>query len=133
MAARGGAISRFDRGAIMSGLWRIRRLGQNILQSYYRAVFARQCQSAASPPLVKGPFRIRNAGEIHLGQSCIFDSSREQPIRLDVGNQAVLKIGDGVYINEGVHITCNISVTIGPRCLIAPEVVIMDDDGHPVD
>lgn len=117
----------------MSGLWRIHDFIRYTLQAYYRALFVRQCRSVSGPPLVKGPFRVRNAGEIHLGNSCILDSSKERPIRLDIGNRAVLSIGDGVYLNEGVHITCNISVTIGPRCLIASDVVIMDDDGHPVD
>lgn len=36
-------------------------------------------------------------------------------------------------MNEGVQIVCNIAVTIGDRCLIASDVVILDDDGHPVD
>jgi acetyltransferase-like isoleucine patch superfamily enzyme len=63
--------------------------------------------------LVRGPFHIRSGGQIHIGDSCIIDSSKERPIRLDVGNQAILKIGNGVYFNEGVHIVCNISVTIG--------------------
>jgi acetyltransferase-like isoleucine patch superfamily enzyme len=103
-----------------------------MLQAYYQASFIGQCQSVGNSLSVKGPFRIRNSGQIQVGDSCIVDSSKERPVRLDVGNRAVLKIGDGVYFNEGVHIVCNISVTIGARCLIASDVVILDDDGHPV-
>lgn len=117
----------------MSGLWRVLNIWQKAAQAYYRAAFVRQCQMVGNGLLVTGPFRVRNGGEIRFGNACILDSSRERPICLDVGNRAVLNISDGVYLNEGVHITCNISVTIGSRCLIAPDVVIMDDDGHPVD
>lgn len=117
----------------MKKSWRIRNLLQMVALIYRRATFTSLCQSVGSDFLVKGPFRVRNRGEIHLGDSCILDSSKEYPICFNVGNRAVLQIGNGVYINEGVHITCNISVTIGARCLIASDVVIMDDDGHPVD
>jgi acetyltransferase-like isoleucine patch superfamily enzyme len=115
----------------MSGFWRIEKVWHSLIQSYYQASFVHQCQAVGSNVLIKGPYRVRNAGHIEVGQSCILDSSKERPIRLDVGKRAILKIGNGVYLNEGVHIVCNIAVTIGDRCLIASDVVILDDDGHP--
>jgi len=117
----------------VNGLWRLQNLRQKIAQAHYKASLVRQCYSTGNDLLVKGPIRVRNEGEIHFGNSCILDSFKERPICLSVGNRAVLKIGDGVYLNEGVHIVCNISVTIGERCLIASDVFIIDDDGHPVD
>jgi len=81
---------------------------------------------------VKGPFRLTNSGSVRVGNYVILDSTKERPVRIDVGNQAELIIGDQVYINEGVYISANISVKIGNRTLIASDVVIMDDDGHPV-
>jgi len=117
----------------MSGFWRICTFWHSLVQSLYKVSFLRQCQTVGHDLLVKGPFRVRNAGRIEIGKSCILDSTKEHPICLDVGNHAVLKIGDGTYLNEGVHIICNIAVTIGERCLIASDVVILDDDGHPVD
>ncbi len=116
----------------MSVFWRIRRIWDSLAQIYFRAMFVRHCVVVGHDLLVKGPFRVRNAGQIEIGDACIIDSSKERPIRLDIGNRAILKIGDGVYLNEGVHIVCNIAVTIGNRCLIASDVVILDDDGHPV-
>ncbi len=116
----------------MNPFWRIQQLRHELLQAYYRSVFTSRCQSVGAGLLVKGPFRVRNAGTVEIGQSCIVDSSKERPIRLDVGNQARLKVGNNVYFNEGLLIVCNIAVTIGDRCLIASDVVIMDDDGHPV-
>jgi hypothetical protein len=50
--------------------------------------------------LVKGPFRVRNADKMELGDSCILDSSKERSVCLDVGNKAMLKIGHGVYVND---------------------------------
>jgi acetyltransferase-like isoleucine patch superfamily enzyme len=117
----------------MSAFWRIRRLWHSLAQNYYRILFVRHCQAVGCDLLVKGPFRVRNTGRIEVGEACIIDSSKERTIRLDVGNRAIFKIGDGVYLNEGVQIVCNIAVTIGNHCLIASDVAILDDDGHPVD
>ncbi len=117
----------------MSFLFPLRHLHHQMLQHLYTAVFVKQCQSVGSKLVVKGPFRIKNSGLILIGDSCIIDSTKEARIRLDVGSQAVLKMGNQVYLNEGVHITCDIAVTIGNCCLIASDVVIMDDDGHPLE
>lgn len=117
----------------MKKVWRLYNLWQKAKRTYYSKSFVTQCNFVEKSVIVNGPFRIRNAGHIRVGRSCMFDSSKESPIRLDVGNRATLEIGDGAYLNEGVHIVCNISVTIGARCLIASDVVILDDDGHPMD
>lgn len=127
------AIPGVDRVIVLARFWRIRSFLHGIVNAYYCASFSRQCQSVGDKLLVNGPFRIRSTGQIPIGSACIFDSSRERPIRLDVGYRAIFQLGNGTYVNEGVHIVCNISVSIGNKCLIAPDVEIIDDDGHPVD
>ena len=113
--------------------WRFHTWINALQQVYWRRTFSNTCQQIGRNLLVKGRCRVRNAGRIEFGDDCILDSSAEHPICLDVGNQAVLSIGPGVYINEGCHIVANITVTIGARCLIGSQVFILDDDGHPVD
>jgi len=61
----------------------------------------------------------------------ILDPFGGRIIEIQVGKDAVLEIGNNVYINYGVHISCNIQIKIGDDCLIAQDVLIMDDDGHP--
>ena len=100
-----------------------------ILSTYY----AQRCQVIGERFLVKGLMRLSNRGTFEVGNNCLIDSSWMRSVKIDVGRDAILKIGSQVYLNEGVNITCNISVSIGNRCLFAPEVVIIDDDGHPVD
>jgi acetyltransferase-like isoleucine patch superfamily enzyme len=108
---------------------RVRGLWWKVLTSWYR----RELQKCGSGFLVKGPCRIRNGGRIEVGNDCIIDSSWALPVRLDVGKAALLTVGSNAYFNEGVHIVCNIGVSIGNRCLIASDVVFIDDDGHPID
>jgi acetyltransferase-like isoleucine patch superfamily enzyme len=83
--------------------------------------------------LVKGRCEIRSEGYITVGRNVILDSFREIPISIQVGKDAKLSIGDDVCMNFGTFISCNISIQIGDRCLIAQDVMLLDDDGHPVE
>lgn len=116
----------------LRGWWPIKRIHSQVIQRFFTLRFVHLCQSVGQNLAVKGPFRLINSGSVHIGNSVIIDSSQERPVCIDVGNQAELTIGDQVYINEGVYISANISIKIGNRTLIASDVVIMDDDGHPV-
>lgn len=95
--------------------------------------YARRCQQVGEKFFAKAPCLIRSQGELIIGNNVMLDASGRRLIELSVGRDAKLVIGDNVYINYGVSITCNIQVTIGDGCLIAPDVMIMDDDGHPTD
>ncbi len=106
----------------------IQRAWWRLLTLFYSRHFRRLGEGS----VIKGICRIRNAGAIEMGSHCIIDSSWAHPVRIDVGKGALLSIGSHVYVNEGVNITCHVGVSIGDRCLIASEVFILDDDGHPV-
>jgi len=112
---------------------RIKQICYRSAVNFWTRTFISKCQKVGKNTFIKGPYRLRNQGRIEIGQDCIFDSTKEKPILLEIGTAANLCIGDNVYINEGVNVVCNISVWIGNRVLIAPDVVIMDDDGHPLD
>jgi acetyltransferase-like isoleucine patch superfamily enzyme len=101
--------------------------------AYWSKSFKGKCNSSGGSLQVKGPFRVLSTGSLHVGSHFILDSSKERPVRIEIGTQAELSIGNHVYFNEGAYIVCNISVQIGNNCLFASDVVILDDDGHPVD
>ena len=50
---------------------------------------------------------------------------------LHLGKNAVLSV-KSAWINHGSKIFCAESISIGEKCLIAPDVVIMDSDVHPL-
>jgi acetyltransferase-like isoleucine patch superfamily enzyme len=51
-------------------------------------------------------------------------------VKLSVGRDAKLEIGDKSYITDGSQILAQNSIVIGKNCAISFGVTIMDDDGH---
>lgn len=51
-------------------------------------------------------------------------------VRLEVGVSASLSIGKGTYLNRRTTVVCHDRITIGPNCMIAWDVNIMDTDQH---
>lgn len=113
--------------------YRLKQWFNHLRWQWYSYQSRRCCQQVGKNLLVKGPCLIRSEGRIKIGDDVLLDPSGGRVIELSVGQGATLSIGNDVYINHGVSITCNIQITIGDGCLIAPDVMIMDDDGHPTD
>jgi acetyltransferase-like isoleucine patch superfamily enzyme len=71
------------------------------------------------------PKVLNNGGKIYVENIQLYSG-----VRIEVGNGAVLKIGNGTYINRNTLIITNNLVEIGKNCKIAWDVVIMDSDLH---
>ncbi len=72
--------------------------------------------------------RIINSGGEIIVENCQF----YEGVRLEVGKGAVLRIGNGTYLNRNTLVVAESRVEIGRDCKIAWDVVIMDSDLHPV-
>jgi acetyltransferase-like isoleucine patch superfamily enzyme len=71
------------------------------------------------------PKVITEGGEIHT-ENCQFFSG----VRLEVGKGAIIRIGNGTYLNRGTTVVAHDRIEIGKHCKIAWDVVIMDTDQH---
>ena len=49
------------------------------------------------------------------------------------GDDALVSVGSGTYLNRRTEITCKSKVTIGERCAISWDVLITDTDYHRLD
>lgn len=74
-------------------------------------------------------FSIAPRGKVILGGSFTFYTG----IFVKVENEAVLKIGNGGYMNNNVTINCFKSITIGDGAVISKGVTIRDNDNHTID
>jgi acetyltransferase-like isoleucine patch superfamily enzyme len=64
-------------------------------------------------------------GRIEL-ENCTFFSG----VRLECWDGALIRIGNGTYLNRGTEIVAAQRVTLGRDCKIARDVLIMDTDQH---
>jgi len=75
------------------------------------------------------PFpKVINRGGAIVTENCQFYSG----VRLEIGSQAEIHIGNGTYLNRNSVIVANKLVDIGADCRIAWDVVIMDSDQHDI-
>jgi acetyltransferase-like isoleucine patch superfamily enzyme len=114
---------------------RFTRVRRRAREGYFSALsyyYSRRCQIVGARFLVKGLCQIRNAGTIEISEACMLDSTWASPIKISVRSDARLVIGSHVYINRGTSIDCAIDIEIREDSLVGPEVMIMDEDGHPM-
>lgn len=90
----------------------------------------RACTSRGQTTLVvNGHVLIENEGAIHLGDK-IRIRAIHLPVELASLPGGTLTIGDKTFINSGVSICAQQSVTIGRNCAIGNMSLIMDTDFH---
>jgi acetyltransferase-like isoleucine patch superfamily enzyme len=68
---------------------------------------------------------IDNRGRIEVENCSLFPG-----VRLECWEGAIIRIGNGTYLNRNTEIVAAQSVTIGRDCKIARDVIIMDTDQH---
>lgn len=68
-------------------------------------------------------------GKFLIGDDVIFDA-KLTPIFVELEQDAVLEIGNGTYVNDGVWFGCTGKITIGERVLIGPGVRVFDNSYH---
>jgi acetyltransferase-like isoleucine patch superfamily enzyme len=70
-------------------------------------------------------------GSMVVGRS-LFIRSNQFRVQLTVGSRGTLRIGDGVFINQGVNIYAEQSIIIGDNVLFADLAAVYDTDFHAV-
>jgi acetyltransferase-like isoleucine patch superfamily enzyme len=89
----------------------------------------RRCTSVGTFSRVEGRLLVANSGEIHLGERVRIRATH-LAVELASLRTGKLRIGDRTFINSGVSICAQNSVTIGNDCAIGNLTLIMDTDFH---
>lgn len=108
------------------------------VQSYFTLIkrlmwkrdFLHKCVKAGSNLTVQGPIVCHGGGQIAIGDHLVVRATQHLPVEMFVASSATLEIGDSVFLNQGVRISCSQKITIGNNCLIADECVLLDNDFH---
>ncbi len=75
---------------------------------------------------------VNNLGKLYIGDRVRF-SSVVSTLELGVGAEGTLRIGDRVLVNHGCSIAATKLVSIGDRCNIGSQVILMDSAFHDID
>jgi acetyltransferase-like isoleucine patch superfamily enzyme len=67
---------------------------------------------------------------MQVGNNLLVRSRKHNQVDIFVASTATLAIGDHVFINQGVRISCSQEIRIGNGCQIADECVLIDNDYH---
>lgn len=81
---------------------------------------------------VTGKCRIAIEGVIEIERGLYIRSRNYNRVEISVGREGKLKIGESVFINQGVRIVATTTVTIGNNTHIGDETIIIDNDFHGV-
>jgi acetyltransferase-like isoleucine patch superfamily enzyme len=91
--------------------------------------FARHFDKHGILVVSEGPFpKVINQGGSLIAENCQFYGG----VRIEVGPLALVRIGNGTFINRNTLIVAEQEVIIGKKCRISWDVVIMDTDQHPL-
>jgi len=104
---------------------------------YYEPLFKSQCANVGKNfriirgklqgiPLISGNLFIEIGNNVTFHSVVTLSGSK-------VYDYPLLRIGDDTYIGSRVSISVAREITIGNNCYFADNIIIRDNDGHPVD
>jgi maltose O-acetyltransferase len=101
-----------------------------VMQVLRARVQLRRCDVIPWSVRLRGRVRVEKyGGRIEIGEKVRIEA-RTIPVEMVSYRGAVLRVGDGTFINYAASLSAHQEVTIGANCMIGNYVVIMDSDYH---
>ena len=105
---------------------------KKVREYYWKKYFKNYCSLLGTSPIIKGKVHFSGSGKMICGDKVLIQCETYNPIKIHIGNNANLKIGNQVFLNNGVQISCSQQITIGNHVDIADDCLILDNDYHSV-
>lgn len=96
----------------------------------WKADFQHSCTKFGNDINIQGPIICFGGGTIEVGNNFVARATQHLPVEIFVASNAFLEVGNAVFLNQGVRISCSKKISIGDNCLIADECVLLDNDFH---
>jgi acetyltransferase-like isoleucine patch superfamily enzyme len=124
-----------SRASIVNALVRIiaaKSIRNKIFDGIHTIQYRRKFASLKGLHIVgRAGLKIIGSGKIYAGNLHVL--ALYFPTVIYVGPRAKLKIGDDVFLNQGVGISCASQVTIEDETMISEMTIITDTDWHGID
>ena len=99
---------------------------------YWTNYFKRHCRKFGAGMKITGRVVFSGGGKISCGEDLLLRSNRFDSVKIHVGSNASLSLGNKVFLNNRVNISCSEKIEIGTHVDIADECLIIDNDFHSV-
>jgi acetyltransferase-like isoleucine patch superfamily enzyme len=110
----------------------VRNIPRFIRRTIYKLYYARLLGVHSGKFDITGPCIVHGGGKFHIGDGVVIRSNSRKIVELYCGPIGNLYLDDNCFLNQGVHIVCSDMVRIGKGSLLGDEVLIIDNDFHPV-
>tara|TARA_Y100001970_G_C14229671_1_gene857826 strand:+ start:187 stop:711 length:525 start_codon:yes stop_codon:yes gene_type:complete len=101
-----------------------------IYQQYYKTKFQKKCNKIGQSVRIKGKVIFSGQGKLDCGDHLLIRSANFNPVRIHIESHATLTLGDKVFLNMGVHLSCSEKILIGSQVDFGEDCLIMDNDFH---
>ena len=109
-----------------------KKVFQLILQFNYKNRFKRNCYSIGNSPTILGDVKFTGNGKLISGDKLFIRCEKTNPVKIHIKSTAELKMGNQVFLNNGVQLSCSEKIMIGNHVDIADDCLIIDNDFHSV-
>ena len=110
----------------------IKKLKTKLSQKFWTDHFKKQCTEFGDRMVVRGKVSVNGGGQIICGNDLLIRCDEINPVKIYVAPNAILKMENQVFLNNGTNISCSNNIQIGTHVDIADECLIMDNDFHGV-
>ncbi len=107
------------------GIWGLRFF-------YYEPLFKSQCRTVGKKLWMEKLPYIVNSGAIHIGENVRLSGKPSFAFSTHLYAEPSITIGDNTFIGHLTAFSIGKSISVGRDCLIAGNVSIADNDGHPL-
>ena len=104
-----------------------------IYEHYYKIKFQKKCDKIGQNVRIKGKVIFSGHGKLNSGNNLLIRSSNFNPVRIHIERKSNLTLGDQVFLNMGVHLSCSKKIIIGDHVDFGEDCLIMDNDFHSLD
>ncbi len=104
-----------------------------IYQQFYKTRFQRKCNKIGQKVRIQGNVIFSGRGKLNCGDNLLIRSAKYNPVRIHIDKNSNLTLGNQVFLNLGVHLSCSKEIIIGNHVDFGEDCLIIDNDFHSLD
>ncbi len=104
-----------------------------IYQQFYNKIFEKKCDKIGQNLKIKGSVIFSGQGKLNCGDNLLIRSPKFNPVRIHIEKSSNLTLGNQVFLNFGVHLSCSKEIRIGNHVDFGEDCLIIDNDFHSLD